>query len=700
MRPATIIKIVLVAGLLLAIAAIAAAKSVNTERYKAVLADRVRAATGLNMVFNGPVKLRLGLSPRLSISGLGLSVPGSSEPLLQVERIEARVGLLPLLFRQFRTERLLLIRPTLRLTPATAPAATAAIAAAAGIGLDRVRDDVVPATSFALGEVQLENATLLWIGDTQRPETSILLSQGRIRPESIEGGRLTLEARGHWGETGFELGGIVGPADTRKRHRPFPIQLKGTISGTVVVARGGIADPLTGEGLDVVLDARGDELSTLLSRTGWLKAAEGQTLPAIGPYKVAARLVGSVQAPALENIDAVLGKHDTLLVGVRGSFAAPLTGRGLDLAVTAESDSLNGPGRLVGLDTTVTGPLRAAGKLTDAATGGWRLSGIKATMGSSDLAGDLAFTLQPRITVNGKVTATRLNLSDLGLDPLRLLDTVQSAPSRPAIPIADERLLPNEPLALDRLGAVDLDLGVSAATLPVGSASLTEAAATLRLANGKLAVEGFTAKLGEGSLTGEATLDASADHVPTAALKLAGSGLDLKKIAGNFPFDGGRADLAVDLRGQGASPRILAGTLEGHLAAGITDTGLVAGTAGGVPARLLTALDGGTGDEDPIRLRCVAVRIGLKNGLANAERALAVETPRAAILGSGTLDLRTEMLDLVFAVRGGGAARLRGGLAAPAVGGDNPGLRPFSQRPLAARPPVDPTPCRTVTGRH
>ncbi|SEH26087.1 AsmA family protein [Magnetospirillum fulvum] len=697
MRPATIIKIVLVAGLLLAIAAIAAAKSVNTERYKAVLADRVRAATGLTMVFNGPVKLRLGLSPRLSITGLGLSVPGASAPMVQVDRIEARVGLLPLLFRQFRTERLLLIRPTLRLTPTTAPAAAAAIAAAAGIGLDRVSDEVPP-TSFALGEVQLEDATLLWVPDAPQSETRIQLPQGRIRPESIEGGRLTLEAHGQWAGTGFELGGIVGPADTRKRHRPFPIQLKGTINGAVVVARGGIADPLTGEGLDIILDARGDEIATLLHRAGWLSLAEGQTPPAIGPYKVAARLVGSVQAPALENIDAVLGKHDTLLLGARGSFSAPLSGHGLDLALTAEADSLTGPGRLFGLDLASGAALRAGGKLTDSPTG-WRLSGIKATIGSSDLSGDLALALQPRPAVSGKIAATTLTLSDLGLDPLRLIETVQPTPARPAIPIADERLLANEPLALNRLGSFDLDLGITAANLPLGAAGFTEAAATVRLTAGRLAIEGFSARLGEGLLTGEALLDAS-DHVPAAALKLAGSGLDLKRIGGGFPFDGGRAELAVDLHAQGASPRMLAGTLDGHILAGIGDTGLAASTAGGVPARLLTALDGGTGDEDPIHLRCAAVRIGIKNGLASAERGLAVETPRAAILGSGTLDLRTEMLDLVFAVRGGSAARLRGALAVPVVGGESTGLRPFSQRPAATRPPVDPAPCRAVIGRR
>lgn len=698
MRPATILKIVLVAGLLLAIAAIAAGKSVNTERYKAVMADRVRAATGLSMAFNGPVKLRLGLSPRLSITGLALSVPGAATPLLQVDRIEARVGLLPLLFRQFRTERLLLIRPTLHLTPTTAPAAAAAIAAAAGIGLDRVSDEVPP-TSFALGEVQLEDAVLLWAPDAPRMETRILLPQGRIRPESIEGGRLTLEAHGQWAGTGFELGGIVGPADSRKRHRPFPIQLKGTINGAVVVARGGIADPLTGEGLDVVLDARGDEIATLLHRAGWLSVAEGQVPPAIGPYKIAARLVGSIQAPALENIDAVLGKHDTLLLGARGSFAAPLSGHGLDLALTAEADSLTGPGRLFGLDLGSGAALRAAGKLNDGPGGGWRLTGFKATVGGSDLAGDLAFALQPRLAVSGKIAANTLSLSDLGLDPSRLLDTVQPTQARPAIPIADERLLANDPLALNRLGGFDFDLGITASRLPLGAIGFTEAVATVKLTGGKLGIEGFSARLGEGLLSGEALLNAS-DHVATAQLKLAGSGLDLKRIGGGFPFDGGRAELAVDLRAQGATPRMLAGTLDGHVLAGIGDTGLAAATAGGVPARLLTALDGGTGDEDPIHLRCAAVRIGIKNGLASAERGLAVETPRAAILGSGTLDLRTEMLDLVFAVRGGSAARLRGPLAVPVVGGESAALRPFSQRPAATRPPVDPAPCRAVIGRR
>ena len=703
MRPATLFKFVLAVVLLLAVAAIAAAKSVNTERYKTVMIERVRAATGLTMVFAGPVKLRLGLAPRLSVTGLGLSVPGAAgdPPLLFVDRIEARVGLLPLLFHQFRTERLLLIRPTLHLDPATAPAAAAALAGGTGrLALDRVGDEV-PATRFALGEVELKDATLLWQAAPDRPEIRVTLAKGRIRPESIEGGPMTLEAKGAWSGTEFELAGVVGPAPIRPGQRPFPVRLKGTISGAVVVARGGIADPVTGEGLEIDLDARGDELRDLLLRTGLAAApAEGGSAAPIGPYKLSTRLTGSAGAPSLANVDLLIGKHDTLLVKARGKVAAPLDAAGIDLAVTAEADGLTGPARLLGLALPATGPVRLSTRLGDDGPGRWRLAGLKAQIGGSDLGGDLTLSLgaaRPRLT--GKLTAATLSPADFGLDPARLLDT-SAAPPRPAVAVPDQRLLPNDPLALDPLGAVDLDLALAAARLPLGGTALTEAQAQLRLNEGHLAVSGLSARLGGGTLTGSLALDAS-ERVPGFTLHLAGSDLDLGRIGNGFPFEGGRADLALDLRGRGASPRLLAASLDGSVQAGLTGTGLLAATAGGVPARLLTALDGGSGDEDPIALRCLAARITVRNGIARADRALAVETPRAAILGSGSLDLRSEALDLVFAARGAGSLHLHGALATPDLGSEpTPPAHPAGRAAPPARMNVDPAPCRAVLGRH
>jgi len=702
MRPATVFKIVIVAALLLAVAAIAAAKSVNTERYKTVMIERVRAATGLTLVFAGPVKLRLGLAPRLSVTGLGLSVPGAAPedpPLLFVDRIEARVGLLPLLFHQFRTERLVLIRPTLHLTPATAPAAAAAMAAATGTGalaLDRVGDEV-PSTRFALGEVELKDGVLLWLSEPDRPETRVILAKGRIRPESIEGGPMTLEAKGTWSGTDFELAGIVGPAPARKGQRPFPVRLKGTISGTVVVARGGIADPVAGEGLDLELDARGDELRDLLLRTGLVPPGGNPAGLAVGPYKISARLTGSARAPVLTNVDLLIGKHDTLLVKARGSVAAPLDPAGIDLALTAEADSLTGPGRLLGLDLPASGPVRLTTRLTDDGPGRWRLAGLKAQIGDSDLGGDLALRLTERPRLGGKLSATTLALADFGLDPARLLDS--AAPSRPAVAIDDDRLLPNDPLALDPLGAIDLDLALNAARLPLGAITLSDAAATLRLADGHLTLSGLAARLGDGTISGSASIDSS-ERVPVVSLHLTGSGLDLAQIGNGFPFEKGHAELSLDLRGRGATPRLLAASLDGTLLASLTETGLLAGTAGGVPARLLTALDGGTGDEDPIALRCVALRLGVKGGVARAEKGIAVETPRAAILGGGSLDLRTEALDLTFAARGGGLIRLRGDLATPQVGADATPPRPPAPRAATPKMVVDAAPCRAVLGRH
>jgi len=701
MRPATLIKFILVAGLLLAVAAIAAAKSVNTERYKTVMIERVRAATGLTMIFAGPVKLRLGLSPRLSVTGLGLSVPGAASadpPLLFVDRVEARVGLLPLMFHQFRTERLVLIRPTLHLTPTTAPAAAGAIAAATGgLSFDRVGDEV-PATRFALGEVELKDALLLWQPGPDRAETQITLSTGRIRPESIEGGPMALQAKGQWSGTDFELAGIVGPAPARKGQRPFPVRLKGTISGAVVVARGGIGDPVSGEGLDLELDARGDELHDLLVRTGLASLPEGSPAPVIGPYKVSARLTGSTRTPALSNVDLLIGKHDTVLIKARGEVTAPLDLAGFDLAITAEADSLTGPGHLLGLDLPAS-LVRLTTRLTDDGPGRWRLAGLKAQVGDSDLGGDLLLRLTGRPRLTGRLSAVSLALADFGLDPARLLDTAATA-SPPAVAVADNRILPNTPLALDPLGAFDLDLGLTAARLPFGTLVLTDAAALLRLSDNHLTLSDLSARLGDGTVTGQVSLDAS-ERIPSLALRLNGKDLDLTRIGSGFPLEGGHADLVVDVHGRGATPRQIAASLDGTIQAAVTETGLLASTAGGIPARLLTALDGGTGDEDPIDLRCVVARIGLKAGIARADRAIAIETSRAAILGGGTLDLRNEGLDLAFTARNGSQIRLRGDLATPLVGTDSPAPRPAPTRTAPGRPGgIESSPCRTLLSRH
>ncbi len=684
MRLGTVLKIVAVVVLVAAVGLIAAAKSLDSKRYQTFLAEQVKAASGLMLTFSGPTKLKLGLSPQISFTGMALATRAEASPMLYIDRIEAQVALLPLIFRELRLERVTLFRPVLRLETMARPMGVLDLATPA-------ETEKVPVTRLAVTEIRMEDATILWRAATTGPESRLVLAQARIQPETVDGGPLTLQANGAWNGTTFELGGVLGSPHALVSGKPYPVQLKAGIDGTVMTARGTVAEPLSAKGIDLELRAQGDELADLLRRAGI--ALGGKPVAAAGPYKMSAKLF---DAPGggygLSDIDAMLGKRDNLLLGLKGEVKtlAPLAG--VELAVSAEADSLAGLSRLIAVDLPVAGPLKLTARLHEM-EGGWRLTGIKSTLGRSDFSGELALAQGPRPRFFGRLAATSFVPTDLSFPLTRAGDqSRQASPQRPAIPVIDGRILSLDSLPLDGLKVFDLDLSLVAAKLHVGPAALADASAEIHLAGGKLAVEAFSAQLGDGRVTGEARLDTTA-RTPGFSLRLTGTGLDIAKLGGESPPASGLGELAVTLRGGGSSPRTLAGSLDGSAWVNLGETTLARTSGDDVAPRLIAALDSSAVPADkeaPVKLRCAALRVTVKGGLLHADKGIALETARAAVLGSGTVDLRTEAIDLAFVARGGGGARLRGMLASPILVTDEP----------AAKLAPDASPCRTLAKLH
>jgi len=702
MQLGTILKILAAGALAIAVALIAAGKAIDMERTKAMLAKRL-AAAGMRLDVSGPIKLRLGFSPQVIVTGLTLTpsnAPAGAPPLLSVDRIEAQVALLPAVFRELRADRVRLIRPTVRLAPGQLSEVAAAALALARLDLGSDRQPGVPTMRSALSEIRIEGGQLDWLGK-DRPTARIGQIDARLRPEFAEGGPVALTARAEWEGAPVEITGRFGPfATAGGPTRPMPLHLKAGTANTVLVAHGALADPTHGEGLEVALNAQGDDMGTVARAAGLFPADAANTTT--GPFKLAARLRGSLAAPRLDEIDAALGRRDTVLIGARGSVARLRpTPAGLDLAITAEAESLAGPARLLGVaPPAATGALKLAARLTDA-EGGWRLAGLKSQLGTSDLAGTLVLTPGAPWRLSGRLGSAVLVPGEFAAallgEAARPAESARPA-ARPAIPVADGRILSPDPLPFDRLGLIDLDLDLSAQHLVLGKVTLTDAQGHLRLDGGTLSLDAFAGHLGNGTLEGEARIEPG-PRLPALSARLSGHGLDLDRIApdAGLPVDRGRLDLALDLRAQGDSPRLIAGSLAGTATLSVGPTRLDTIWAGGVPARLLAALDPLTGDLDPIPLGCLALRVSARDGMVAADRGLAIETGRVGLLGSGVLDLRSERLDLVVGGRTT-ATRLKGMLGNPALGGSLTAAGPFGRPP--ARPAFDPQPCRAVAGRH
>ncbi|MEX0695910.1 MAG: AsmA family protein [Dongiaceae bacterium] len=372
----------------------------------------------------------------------------------------------------------------------------------------------------------------------------------------------------------------------------------------------------------------------------------------------------------------VEAKAGGAVVAIKGEIAQPAEAKGLALAVSAQGQSLADLGPLLGQDLPPLGPYTVSAKLTDADGGGYRLVGLQARLGDSDLSGDVTVALggaRPRL--DATLVSNRLDLKDFGVEP---------AAAAPAT--GDGRLFPADPLPLDGLRAADATVELNAQTVVRGPVALENVRLKLTLTNGKLAVAPFAADLAGGSVEAVVDLDAGGD-VPAVGTKLTArqveAGALLRTLGISEVLSGGRLDLDVDVRGGGESVRAIMAGLDGtaslQMGSGRIDDGFVELLLADL-VKLISF--GGAGDNSTIN--CLVGGFDIENGLA-VSRGLVLDTPGAAVVGSGRIHLDSEKLDLHFQPKAKQTNLVN--LAIPVnVGG------------TLASPRVTPDPVGTVTG--
>lgn len=728
MRLSSALKLLAVLAAALAVGLVAAAKSMDMGRIKALVAEQVQSATGRSLALAGPLELRLGLTPRLIATGVTLAnVAGGSRPeMVKVERLEAEVALLPLLKREIRVQRLVLTAPDILLetdragrgnwsfTPAGAEAA--AVAPPPG-------KSGLPAARFTLREVKIKNARIGWRDGATGVVRTFNLHKLTVQPDANGAGRLAVQAVGDLETRMLDLGGrVMLPAAAGK---PWSVALQGAFDGLQAKVEGTIAEPLAARGIDLLLAAQGDELGKVVR----LADPPGRVPPpALGPFKLAGHLSDGRGPLGVSDLELSAGRRDALVVTARGAIRDLATLSGIELALTADADSIAGLSRLSGGEVPPIGPLKATGLLSGGG-GRWKLADIKATLAGSDATGELALDTTGHPRLSGTLAANALMLADF--------TTPASKPGEKLAPKAlkvsgDGRLFPAEPLALGWLRAFDAHLALSARRVELGVLRLSEVAAELALTGGRLALRPLRAWVAGGPLEGEGALAALPKGGAELSLRLAGRGIDLGRLLKDSGVDaltGGRTDARLELRGAGDSWRALMASASGEAVVSVGD-GRLRNTAidwagGDLLVQLVGLLNPLSRSEDTTPLSCAVARFVVRDGIATADRGIAVETAKVNVVGAGTVNLRDEHVDLGVTPRArdglglsltaplAGMTRVRGTLAEPALSLDELGTVRTAASAGAAfatgglsllgealfdRATADSAPCRTALG--
>lgn len=684
-------KTVLIVGLacvglvaLAGIAAVVAIRSIDLEKIKTMLAGQVQAATGRTLAINGPVDIELGLVPRLVVNEVSLSnPPKSSRPeMVRIKRFEMEVAIAPLLDRQLQVNRLVLNSPDIIIeTEGKGPGNLDFTAPGGAKPQETATGPAKESSGFSLAfnEVRVENATITWLDRDSKKSEIVALKTFTLQQDKANVSLLAINLAATARELPIELRGTMGGVETLLAGKPWPLHVEGSVKGIRLKADGQIADMKAMKGIDLRLSAQGGELAEVLRLTG---VQPDGLPPLLGPFTVGGKLYQEGTKLALSAVDVQLGMPELATLRASGEVK-DLTGN-LTPALQIQADCAN-PAALVKLaavEIPLKGPVSVNGKISGSKAQ-WSVTELAAKAGSNELKGALQIALAQRVRLSGQLSSTSLDVTEFlpaaGKGTPEAVKTSQPAAGD------KRRLFSAEPLPLAALGKMDIDLKTQVGKLTIPGRQLSDVNIGVQLKNGQLHVTPMRFGLAGGVFEGEILLDANA-KTPTLAVQLQGRGFELGQLQADGPIAGGRSEVKVDVKGRGDSLQTLMGSATGETWVSIGEGKLqnkaINWAAGDFIFQVLGAINPLSKSEDHTAMSCAAVRFVLRDGLATAEDGIALRTDKVDVIGSGTVNLRNEELDLGIKprARGGvglslstplaGLVRVNGTLTKPSMGID------------------------------
>lgn len=350
-----------------------------------------------------------------------------------------------------------------------------------------------------------------------------------------------------------------------------------------------------------------------------------------------------------------------LEIGSTGaSFAGTVTSllkiAAVDLRLQLHGKSMAQLYPLLGIVFPETGPYRTEGHLIHSAKS-WRYEKFSGRIGRSDIAGSLQVELGgTRPALQADLSSSRLDVADLGTligaKPGRVQAARQAAAVVPATQAttAGARLLPDMAFRVERWDSVDAELSLKAKTIVgVGALPLEDFVTRLHLRDEVLRIDPLQFRFAGGSLDAALTLDGRQKPI-RAQGRLRVIKLSLAKILPASTANlgsSGQISGEFDLVGAGDSVRGMIENSSGKL-------GLV--VSGGRISRLMMEKVGihlweimkiSLTSDKLITLRCGVADFAVKDGIMSAN-ALIFDTEITTILGTGTVDLKQERLDLTL----------------------------------------------------
>lgn len=368
--------------------------------------------------------------------------------------------------------------------------------------------------------------------------------------------------------------------------------------------------------------------------------------------------------------DATIGRTR---VRADGSVTGLLALQAVDMQMALSGDSLEQLYPILGIAFPATRAYTTQGRLLHSGAS-WRYENFNGRFGASDLSGSVQVsTGGKRPLLSGDVRSQLLALEDLG--PL-----IGARPGSVAQAAAQARVLPDMPFHTERWDTVDADVRLQAKRIArAKELPLEDLDVRLKMQDKVLTLSPLNFGIAGGALKADVVLNGHGATIQ-ARTQLRARKLQLSKL---FPaIEASKTSLGelngeVSLSGSGDSVGAMLGGADGHLGLVVADgqiSRLLMEKAGLHVWEIITLSLAG---DKQVKLRCVVADFDVQRGVMQTN-ALVLDTEVTTLLGSGSIDLGKEQLNLLLSQRTKTTSPLalrspihvRGSFAQPSAGVD------------------------------
>jgi uncharacterized protein involved in outer membrane biogenesis len=635
-------KILIAAALLvvvLVVAAYAFLSFYDFNKFKPMIAQAVKEATGRELTIAGDINIGLSIPPTFLVEDVTFqNAPWSSRPnLAQVKRMEIQIAVLPLILGDFDFIRIVLIEPDVIVEFNSSGTSNFAFDTPGG---EEEEETELPVLIFS--DVHIEKGLFLY----KDAESGLTFA---VRLDRLDAGipgfdkPLKLDFEGAFDDIPLTLEGILGPiiAWIEPGH-PLPANLAAGAGGATVNVKGEIQDPINFKGLAFTVTAEGPSIAEIAKLVGVTH------VPELGVFRLKADVADPEGKLAVKGLDIHVGSEELAEISLTGAIKDLLAQRGVKLEFAVRGKNLANLKEMGVQALSFQEPFNFSGQLVDPAPKIYKIPALKVVMGDSDASGSVELNLAKQ---RPKVTAV---LSSQKTDLRPLLVKAEEKGTVKGLPAKSDKkrdkVLSSRPWSLDGLNLIDADIKILGKQVLLPRLALDEMTVDILLKNGNLTVEPIKFMIGGGSAYGRFNLR-SQDKPSSLDMELKIEQLDLGPMLDELGYQQtlkGTLNADITLAGSGNSLADLMAGLNGRVSIVMMD--------GQVASKHLKLLQNILGTdvlrlinpfkkkETQTKVNCFINDIDIKDGLAECK--LLLDTDQTSIFGAGDVDLRTEKLNL------------------------------------------------------